>query len=168
MSEEKVIQNVETEKQLLNELKGKFGDKVLDSSYVKRTRRIFVDVKSESDAYREIIKYMRDNWDAIHITTITGMDTGKEFILMYHIFAKKYKVMFTIRFTVPRDNPVVKSITDILPGASLYEREVYDMFGIKFEGHPNLKRLLLPEDWPEGVYPLRKDFKREMGGMKNE
>jgi len=166
MSEEKIVQNIETEKQLLNELKEKFGDKVLDSSYVKKPRRVFVDVKN--DAYRDVITYMRDNWDAIHITTITGMDTGESFILMYHIFAKKHKVMFTIRFTIPRDNPIVKSITDILPGASLYEREVYDMFGIKFEGHPNLKRLLLPEDWPEGVYPLRKDFKREMGGMKNE
>ena len=165
MSEEKVTQNIETEEHLLDELKKKFGDKILDSSYIKRPRRVFVDVKN--DAYRNIITYMRDNWDAIHITTITGMDTGESFVLMYHLLAKKYKVMFTVRFTISRDKPSVKTITDILPGANLYEREVYDMLGIKFEGHPNLKRLLLPEDWPDGVYPLRKDFKREMGGIKN-
>jgi NADH-quinone oxidoreductase subunit C len=61
-----------------------------------------------------------------------------------------------LRVQVPEDNPVVPSIFAIYPGAEAMEREVYDLFGIRFEDHPDLTRILLPEDW-EG-YPLRKDY----------
>jgi NADH-quinone oxidoreductase subunit C len=61
-----------------------------------------------------------------------------------------------IRVGVPAPNPVVPSITSVFPGANFYEREAYDLFGIAFTGHPDLTRILLPDDW-EG-YPLRKDY----------
>jgi NADH-quinone oxidoreductase subunit C len=61
-----------------------------------------------------------------------------------------------IRVQVPESEPVVDSLWDLFPGAEALEREVYDMFGIVFDGHPDLTRILMPEDW-EG-YPLRKDY----------
>jgi len=61
-----------------------------------------------------------------------------------------------LRVQVPDDPPVVDSLWDLYPGAEALEREVYDMFGVRFTGHPDLTRILMPEDW-EG-YPLRKDY----------
>ena len=61
-----------------------------------------------------------------------------------------------IRVGVPGSDPVVASVTDLFPGANFYERETFDLFGIVFEGHPDLTRILLPDDW-EG-HPLRKDY----------
>ena len=61
-----------------------------------------------------------------------------------------------MRVPLDEDNPVLPSITGIWPGANFFEREIFDMFGIRFTNHPDLKRILNPDDWE--VYPLRKDF----------
>ncbi|MBS7618904.1 NADH-quinone oxidoreductase subunit C, partial [Candidatus Bathyarchaeota archaeon] len=63
----------------------------------------------------------------------------------------------SVRTRVPKDKPVVDSIVDVMPGASFHEREVHDLLGVEFKGNPNLNRILLSEDWPEGVHPLRKE-----------
>ena len=58
------------------------------------------------------------------------------------------------------------TITDIIPGALLYEREIHDLFGVKFEGHPNLEPLILPEDWPRDVHPMCKNKNDKEKGLK--
>ncbi len=88
---------------------------------------------------------------------MTGLDTGKEIEILTHLFGQGVEV--TVKTSTSRDKPKIDSLVDILPGSIFYEREVYDLVGVKFEGHPNLQRLVLPEEWPEGVHPLRKDFK---------
>lgn len=95
-----------------------------------------------------------------YLITITALDKGVEagqFELLYHFTAGTPVV--TLRVSIPRDNPVVDSIYPIIPSVSFYEREVIEMMGITFVGTPDTSRLFLPEDWPDGVYPLRKDFK---------
>ncbi|MCK4434684.1 NADH-quinone oxidoreductase subunit C, partial [Candidatus Bathyarchaeota archaeon] len=62
---------------------------------------------------------------------------------------------------VPKNNPNVPTVTDLIPGAILYEREVHDLLGVNFEGHPDLSPLLLPEEWPQNLYPLRKEHNLE-------
>jgi len=59
---------------------------------------------------------------------------------------------------VAKDKPILPTITDLIPGATLYEREVHDLLGITFKGHPDLSPLILPEGWPPDVYPLRKEW----------
>ncbi|MEM2083837.1 MAG: NADH-quinone oxidoreductase subunit C, partial [Nitrososphaerota archaeon] len=66
-----------------------------------------------------------------------------------------------VKTSIDKNNPEIDTITDIIPGASFYEREIYDLLGVNFIGHPNLKRVILPENWPKGVYPLRKEYKPE-------
>jgi NADH-quinone oxidoreductase subunit C len=68
-------------------------------------------------------------------------------------------VEVTVRASLPRDKPTIETIGDVRESAYLYEREVHDLLGVEFTGHPNLARFLLAEEWPEGVYPLRKEFK---------
>jgi len=75
--------------------------------------------------------------------------------LMYHI--RIFGTIITIMTNVSKENPKIESVTDLIPGANFHEREISDLFGIKFEGHPNPKRLILPDDWPENLFPLRKD-----------
>jgi hypothetical protein len=89
------------------------------------------------------------------IVAISGLDLGEKIGLMYHI--RTNGTVVTIRTEVPKENPKIPSITSINPGASFHEREVADLFGVVFQGHPNPARLVLPEDWPENLYPLRKD-----------
>ncbi len=95
--------------------------------------------------------------DDVGISAISGLDLGEKIGLMYHI--RINGVIVTIRTEVPKENPKISSITDIIRGASFHEREVADLFGVVFQGHPNLARLVLPEDWPENLHPLRKDAK---------
>ena len=92
-----------------------------------------------------------------HCSTITGLDSGENLEALYHITDGGPEVSF--RIAVPRNNPHVPTVTDIIPGALLYERELQDMFGFVVDGIPDPRRYVLPEDWPQGVYPLRKDYK---------
>ena len=77
--------------------------------------------------------------------------------ILYH-FCRKAAIV-TLRINVRYSFPILPSICPILPAATLYERELMEMFGVQVVGTPNKDRLLLPDDWPDGVYPLRKTFK---------
>jgi NADH-quinone oxidoreductase subunit C len=90
------------------------------------------------------------------MTAVDWYPSTPRFQLSYHILSHGYKERIRLRVMVDEANPSVESITSIWPGANYYEREVFDLFGIRFEGHPNLRRILMPDDW-EG-HPLRKDY----------
>jgi NADH:ubiquinone oxidoreductase subunit C len=94
-----------------------------------------------------------------YLSTITGVDLGVdagELEVLYH-FCEGAAIV-TLRVRIPRENPTVPSLYSIVPSVSFYERELIEMFGITIEGTPNTDRLFLPDDWPQGVYPMRKDF----------
>jgi NADH:ubiquinone oxidoreductase subunit C len=156
MTQEKstTSEKLDTENSMVNELKTALGDDLVDSK-VQRARRVYVKVKP--GAHRKAIQYMKDNWGLYHLTTMSGADLGENFEVIFHFFVKD--VVVNLRTEIPRNKPKIDTITDLIPGSTLYEREVHDMFGIDFKGHPNLAKLELPDDWPEGVYPLRKDWK---------
>jgi len=120
---------------------------------VPRERRIFVRIKKES--FRETVEYLVNHLGFRHLSTITGVDLGKEIELLYHLAHNGIEL--SLGLSLPKHNPCISTITDLIPGAVLYEREVHDLFGVKFEGHPDLSPLLLPEEWPKEVYPLRKE-----------
>jgi NADH-quinone oxidoreductase subunit C len=92
---------------------------------------------------------------------ITGIDADNCFELLYHYSYDQTGCVITVKAIVhDRKQPQVESITPLLPAAEWIEREIHDVLGIDFKNHPNLKRLILADDWPEGVYPLRKEVKK--------
>lgn len=90
------------------------------------------------------------------LSMMTAVDRGDYFVLVYRIKARKLGVAMFLKSKVSRTEPVTDSFVDLWPALDWQEREVYDMFGIDFEGHPDLRRILLPEDW--NGFPLRKDY----------
>lgn len=91
----------------------------------------------------------------------TGIDADNCFEILYHFAYDQLGCVITVKaFIRDRENPAIESITPFLLGAEWIEREIHDLLGINFKNHPNLKRLILADDWPEGVYPLRKEAKK--------
>jgi NADH-quinone oxidoreductase subunit C len=90
------------------------------------------------------------------MTAVDWYPSAPRFQLSYHILSHGYKERIRLRVLLDESNALVASITSVWPSANYYEREVFDLFGIRFEGHPNLRRILMPDDW-EG-HPLRKDY----------
>ncbi len=98
-----------------------------------------------------------------YLSAITGLDLGPEAAeleVLYHFCAGA--AVITLRVRLPREAPVVPTLSEIIPSAEVFERELSEMFGITITGLANPQRLYLPEDWPDAVYPLRKDFNIEL------
>ena len=114
-------------------------------------------IQVNNGLHREVLKAMVEADEKTAISAITGLDLGINLGVLYHI--RTSNAFLTIKTEVPKGNPKIATITDIIPGAVFHEMEVTDLLGVIFEGHPSPGRLVLSENWPEGVYPLRKDVK---------
>ena len=90
------------------------------------------------------------------MTAVDWFPSSPRFQLRYHILSHAFKEHIRLRVMLEEADPAVESITQVWAGANFYEREVFDLFGIRFEGHPNLRRILCPDDW--NGHPLRKDY----------
>ena len=90
------------------------------------------------------------------MTAVDSYPSVPRFQLSYHMLSHALKQRVRLRAMVDEFEPSVESITSTWPGANYYEREVFDLFGIRFAGHPNLRRILMPDDWKG--HPLRKDY----------
>ncbi|MHA1594024.1 MAG: NADH-quinone oxidoreductase subunit C [Candidatus Baldrarchaeia archaeon] len=137
--------------EIISKLKEQFGDKFI-RYYKKRDKRYFANV--EKDAVKSMVKFLIDNFDARFIT-ISCVDNGTDFEMVYHIDVGGGNVL-SLRTIVKKEESSIDSIAEFLPAAQWIEREISDLFGVKFEGHPDPRRLLLPFELPEGVHPLRK------------
>jgi len=144
---------LEKTSEISDKLKNYLKDNVVEIKN-PRERRIFLRVKRE--AFRETLEYLVNELGFKHLSTITGVDLGTEIELLYHVVLND-AVVLTVGFSVPKEKSTTRTITDLVPSAVLYEREVHELLGVDFEGHPNLIPLVLPEGWPKDVYPLRKE-----------
>ena len=100
-------------------------------------------------------------FDYPHLAVISGVDTGEAVDLLYHFFIyygnRGGEIKVTMTVALPKDDLTVDSISDIIPGAVFSEREKQEFLGVKVVGIPDDRRLFLPDHFPEGVYPWRKD-----------
>jgi len=140
---------------ILNNIKVRFKNTIKDFSE-RSPKRIYIEIDPKDIS--EIVKYLFVDLRA-RFNIASGMDANSHTEILYHFTFDKLGFIVSIRVKLDRDNPKIDSITPIIKGAEWIEREMHELIGIDFPGHPNLKRLLLPDDWPQGVYPLRNDYK---------
>ena len=147
----------ETESMVIPKLKARFDDKIL-ASFVHCGDEV---VKLRKDAIVEVCQFLKEDpeLDFNFLMDLCGVDyLGQEprFEVVYNLYSLRYRRRLRIRVPVPESDPEVETLVSLWPGANWFEREVWDMFGIKFQGHPNLKRILMYEEFVG--HPLRKDY----------
>ena len=136
------------------------------------TARSEVTVQVAAERILDLTRYLHDAPDASfdHLTDICSVDypeDAQRFEVVYHLHSLAHGRRLRLKARLSEDNATIASVTSVWKGAEFLEREVYDMMGIRFEGHPDLRRILLPEDYAEG-YPLRKDFPAEGRGWRSQ
>lgn len=117
--------------------------------------RVYVGV--DAGMIREMADFMFNNLSA-RLIVITALETRAGMEILYHFSFAQLGRIVTLRAVVSMPEPRIDSITPIIDGAEYIEREIADLFGVQFVGHPNPTRFLLGDDWPEGVYPYRKEY----------
>ena len=117
---------------------------------------LFVDAA----AIVEICRFLRDdpdlNFEVLSDQTAVDWPKEENIQLVYHLYSYSGRHQIVLKVDLPRDNPKIATVENIWKVANWFEREIFDLFGVIFEGHSDLRRILLPEDW-EG-FPLRKDY----------
>jgi Ni,Fe-hydrogenase III component G len=139
---------------IFEKINGEIKDKILEAA-LSAPRRI--NVKVDRGQLLAVLAYLKDQFHFAHLGTISGVDLGEYFEVIYHLSNDTTTIL--LRILTPRSEPKIPSVCQVIPGAILYERELQDMFGLVVENLPDPRRLLLCDDWPEGQYPLRKDWK---------
>ncbi|MCM8799447.1 MAG: NADH-quinone oxidoreductase subunit C [Candidatus Omnitrophica bacterium] len=128
-------------------------EKIIDG-YRYSQRRYYFSVKS-SDIV-EVARFLFNELN-LRFSTATAVDTPKGIEILYHFSFDKTGEIFSIKVLIEdKKNPQIDSLTSVFPAVEWIEREIWELFGVSFLGHPNLKHLLLHEDWPKDKHPLRK------------
>ncbi|HUT80218.1 MAG TPA: NADH-quinone oxidoreductase subunit C [Candidatus Bathyarchaeia archaeon] len=156
------MSDLKRELKVVDALKSQFGNKILSIEAVN-PRRIHMTVPDP--VHLEVFKFAIEKWNAWHLIAISSVDTPEGvFAVIYHFdivppHDADTAISINLRVDCPdRANPKISSAYPVLHGSQFFEREAHDLMGIDFVGHPGLERLILPDDFPNGVYPLRKDF----------
>jgi len=146
-------------------------DALGDLGTVDAVRWNRVKVTTTVEKVREAILRTQSILACDHLVQIAAVDNGKTFELIYHL-SGPHKMVVALAIELPRDKPEAPTTSDLLPPAGIYERQIHDLLGITFRGHPALNRIILNEDWPANEFPLRKDWKmdpnRFYGGVHEE
>lgn len=125
-----------------------------------------VTIKVDAIELLKLAQHLQTHSDLFfdQLTCVTGIDNGPEaktLEVLYHFYSIPFHHSLAVKVLLPRDNAEVETLSGLWKSANWMEREAYDMFGIKFLNHPDLRRILMPTDW-EG-FPLRKDYQQQEG-----
>jgi NADH-quinone oxidoreductase subunit C len=156
------MSDLKREQKVVDALKKQFGDKLLE---VEASLPRRVNVKVANPEHLEVLKFAKEEWNAWHMIAVSSVDTPDGVIAaVYHfdiVPPHNNETAITINLRVDcanRNDPHITSASSVIPGTQFFEREAFDLMGIVFDDHPQLERLILPDDFPDGVHPLRKDF----------
>jgi len=127
-----------------------------DKIKITRARRIFCEI--DYAIFPQVLEYLFRELKFIFLCSLTGFDEGEKLAVMYHL-AQEREIMVNVKVVVDKSKPVIKTVTHFYPCADVYEREIVDLLGFVVEGLPPGNRYPLTDDWPQGEYPLRKDWK---------
>jgi len=116
-------------------------------------KRVYLTILPED--LGEAARFVWQTLDGRYVT-VSGIDTSSRIELLYHFSVDREDTFVSLRVFLDRDRPEIASLSSLIPAMEWIEREIWELLGVTFRGHPNLKHLLLADDWPEGNYPLRK------------
>lgn len=123
----------------------------------KTPERVYIDIRPE--AIIRVARYIFEELGA-RFNIASGVDTRYNIEILYHFTLEEINLVISLRVKLDKKKKLeIDSLAPLFEGANWIEREIYELLGIDFKGHPDLRRLLLPDEWPEGVYPLRRDYK---------
>ena len=143
-----------TREHTLDRLRAGLGNDVLE--WVDRSeKRIYVTVPPET--VPNATRLLFDELGA-RFQIASGIDTPKGIEILYHWAFDKLNLVVTLKTILDRDQPEIESLAAICTGIEWIEREMWELLGVTFRGHPDMRHLLLRDDWPDGKYPLRRDF----------
>ncbi|MCL2832432.1 MAG: NADH-quinone oxidoreductase subunit C [Treponema sp.] len=131
---------------------------------IQRERRIWADVPREK--FLEVLRFLRDELNFYSLCSVTGLDCGEHFQLVYNL-AETGGIVFGLKEIAPKTDPVFDTATDLYKGGVLYELEASNLLGLTIRGIPGDIRYPLPDSWPQGQYPLRKDWTNLPGKENN-
>ncbi len=133
----------------------KFGDKILES----KGDGSFPFSAVSPASIAEVCTFLHTDERLLmdHLELLGGVDYKDRIEVVYVVNSMKHRHRYALKCRLPRENPSLPTVENVWAAANWHEREAYDMFGVVFEGHSDLRRILCPDDW-EG-YPLRKDYK---------
>ena len=137
---------------IIDTLQERFAGRI--EVWEKNARRIYLTVKK--DDAKEVNWFIFNDLGG-RFSTATGVDNPTAVEILYHFCLDQHNVILTVRVRLEKPILEIASLAERLPAAEWVEREIHEMFGVTFTGHPQMETLLLPEDWPAGVYPLRKN-----------
>lgn len=120
----------------------------------KSDQRIYMDIAPQS--VEKATRLMLDELGA-RLQIATGVDNGEAFEVLYHWALDNEGFVISLRVLLDHESPELNSIALMCPAAEWIERELWELLGINFKGHPDMRHLLLADDWPEGDFPMRKN-----------
>ena len=136
----------------INRILGALGDHVLKTEH-KSPRRVYIEIAPET--VYEASSVMFEEIGA-RLQIATGIDTPAGIEVMYHWALDRDDSVVTVRTLLGRNKPVLESIAEMCPAAEWIEREIWELLGVEFAGHPDMRHLLLDDNWPADDYPLRR------------
>ncbi len=139
---------------LFDTIKEQLGCMIKDTK-LHNEKRIYITVDKQD--IKECADIIFHRLDGRYIIA-SAIDNCGSFEILYHFGFDRYGAVVSLRVFLEREKPEISSLTDIIPGIVYIEREIWELFGISFTGHPGLKHFLLRDDWPEEKYPLRKNI----------
>jgi len=144
-----------TREEVLKDIKERFKSDIIDV-VDKSPKRVYIAIKPES--IRVVSEYIFRELCA-RFNIASGVDTRAAIEILYHFIFEDINLIVSFRVKLDRIKPEIDSIAPLFEAANWIEREMHELLGINFKGHPDLRKLLLSEDWPKGVYPLKRDYK---------
>ena len=136
-------------------IRSSLGDRLLDLQQ-RSAKRLYLEVHSRD--IPDTAQVLFNDLEA-RLQTASGVDAPEEIEILYHWALDRLGLVVTVRTRVDRNRPEIASITNICPAAEWIEREMWELLGISFQDHADLRHLLLTDDWPDGKYPLRRDYR---------
>lgn len=156
-----------TPEEIVKSFKDEFKTKIKETRIEKRTKGpakhkfVYIWMKVDNSVFKDTVKHLATLQEYPHLAVASGNDLGKTIELIYH-FSIYYgghldDISINISVELPKSKPEIETITDIIPGALITEREKQEMLGVKIKGIPDSRRVFISDDFPQGMYPWRKD-----------